>query len=49
MFKYDVGDKVIYRGKECKVIIQECTKKYTEGVIINKHEFLCKIIQLFAY
>lgn len=39
MFKYDVGDKVIYRGKECKVIIQECTKKYTEGVIINKHEF----------
>lgn len=39
MFKYNVGDKVIYRGKECKVIIQEYAKECTEGVVINEHKF----------
>ena len=39
MFKYDVGDKVIYRGKECKVIIQEYAKERTKGVVINEHKF----------
>lgn len=39
MFKYNVGDKVIYRGKECKVIIQEYTKEYTKDVVINEHKF----------
>lgn len=39
MFKYNVGDKVIYRGKECKVIIQEYAKEWTKGVVINEHKF----------
>lgn len=39
MFKYNVGDKVIYRGKECKIIIQEYAKECTEGVVINEHKF----------
>ena len=39
MFKYNVGDKVIYRGKECKVIIQEYAKECTKGVVINEHKF----------